>query len=260
MPALTFRLFATVVLAMALSSGLHAQSPHYYRSGKYYRYRPPVPVVINPYYPHRPVYRNPYYYRLPYPYVHYGPAFGLRINVLPFGYSQFFIGPDPFYYSNGIYYQPYPKGGYKVAPPPLGAVVKSLPSGAKLSVIDGKKYYVLGGTFYQEKITSGNKRRYEVVGTDGVLNTTGVEKGEDNDGPEAIAKNIDQNGVSQEGSSLSQLPAGSKAVIISGQKYYLSPAGIYYQELIDANNIVSYQASGSPAVAGSQDNIDYNGD
>jgi hypothetical protein len=45
--------------------------------------------------------------------------------------------------------------------------VNNLPPGAAVAVIDGQKYYEVGGTYYQE-IDGGG---YAVVGTDGVLNT-----------------------------------------------------------------------------------------
>src|SRR4051812_22453795 len=93
-----FAFSAMLIFMLVLSIGTYAQYGHGPRRGGYYSYHPHVSVGIGvkPYYSYHPVYR-PYtyyhpYYRLPYPYVHYGPAFGLSINVLPFGYSQFFIG------------------------------------------------------------------------------------------------------------------------------------------------------------------------
>ena len=91
--------------------------------------------------------------------------------MLPFGYDPFFIGNNPFYYYQGIYYRPYSSGGYEIVAPPLGATVKHLPAGAKATVINGQKYYELGGTFYQEEITGKDKLEYVVVGTNGVINT-----------------------------------------------------------------------------------------
>lgn len=139
---------------------------------KYYSvYRPVYRPVYHPgyaYYPryyYRPVYRSPYVYP------HFGPAFGVRISILPFGYHPFYVGNNPFYFYQGVYYRPNSNGGYEVVAPPLGATVKHLPKGAKLTVINGEKYYELGGTFYQEEITSKNKLQYVVVGTDGVINT-----------------------------------------------------------------------------------------
>ena len=244
-----FAFSAMLIFMLVLSSGVYAQYGHGRRYAGYYSYHPHV-SVIRPYYSYHPVYPPPIYYhpyyRLPYPYVHYGPAFGLSINILPFGYSQFFIGGNPFYYYNGIYYQPHPGGGYAVTQPPLGAVVKHLPSGAKVTVIDGQKYYVLGGTFYQEKVGANKKLSYEVVGTDGVLNTANANANNDKEIGQAPAIHGNNNTPTpNEAPVINKLPAGSTAVTISQQKYYLSPAGVYYEEMIDANNKITYKAVGS---------------
>ena len=200
-----------------------------------------------PRYQYRSLYRSLYIYS------HYGPAFGLRINVLPFGYSPFFIGDNPFYYYQGIYYRPYINGGYQVVVPPLGAIVKHLPSGSKIIVINGEKYYELGGTFYQQETSAKNKIQYRVIGTDGVLNT--VEEEENSlknintapqttpqaDGNNLKISTIDNKLQSQK---LLQLPPNSKAVITNKQKLYLAPNGIYYHEEIDANSNLSYENVG----------------
>jgi len=210
-----------------------------------------VGIGFNPYYNYRPAYRPRIYYRpsyrLPYRYNHYGPALGVRVNILPIGYSRFYIGSDPFYYYDGVYYRRYKTGGYTVAPPPLGAIVKHLPSGAKTTVIDGQKYYVLGGTFYQERITADNKFRYEVVGTDGVLNTTNADPGDDEAGLQAAPIKEEAKTVVPEanGTIVNQLPVGCSSILINGDKFYVSPIGVYYQEMIDANNMLSYKVAGA---------------
>ena len=190
--------------------------------------------------PFQPIYRSPYIYS------HFGPAFGFRINVLPFGYNPFFIGNNPFYYYQGVYYRPYNNGGYEVVAPPLNAIVKHLPSGVKVTLINSEKYYELGGTFYQEEISSKNKLQYRVVGTNGVINTV---NGDDNESTINDAQPVDNNLKPESDKldqiqKLSQLPANSKPVIINKQKLYLAPNGIYYQEAVDANNDISYQSVG----------------
>ena len=202
----------------------------YYGYGSGYNYYPS--------YHYRPVYRSPFGYS------HFGPAFGLRLSILPFGYSPFFIGNDPFYYYHGVYYRPYADGGYEVTAPPLGATVKHLPSGSKATVINGQKYYELGGTFYQEEMSPKNKLQYVVVGTDGVINTP---DDQNEVRPEDAPPAPTPNGAPEtplQGSSLNQLPANSKVVVISQQKYYMAPSGVYYQEVIDAKNNVSYEVVG----------------
>ncbi|MCW3093586.1 MAG: hypothetical protein JWP81_4655 [Ferruginibacter sp.] len=246
-------------LALIISSAIYAQGHRGRYHGNYYGSRPLVSVGIgyNPYYNYRPVVRPRIYYhppyRLPYRYNHYGPSFGVRIGILPFGYSEFFIGRDPYYYYDGIYYRPYQSGGYVVTQPPLGATVKHLPTGAKVTVIDGQKYYELGGTFYQERITSNNKVRYEVVGTDGVLNTTNADAEDNDDTSQAPVEQNNNNVVPANGTVVSQLPAGCTSVVINQQKYYISGGGVYYQEQVDGNNIISYRVAGN-AASGIQSN------
>lgn len=261
----------TLVLVLALNSNVSAQR-HYYGRGYHnnyyaYSYRPSRPYIsVNigrPYnyhpYSYRPVYRAPYSY------VHFGPSFGVHINVLPFGYYPFYIGANPYYYYDGIYYRPYSGGGYEVTAPPLGATVKQLPNGAKVTVIDGVKYYELGGTFYQEEITDKNKLRYKVVGTDGVLNTgaEGTDEQTTNaDGaattpgnsvtpnnnavtpPAAPQSNTATAQLPEVGARFDKLPEGSKVVVLKKEKYYVSPVGVYYQEVIDGSK-VRYEVTGN---------------
>lgn len=222
------------------------QGGNYFRGG-YYNNRPAYGYGNSynyyPSYQYRPIYRS-------YGYLHFGPAFGFRLSILPFGYSPFFIGNNPYYYNEGIYYRPYSNGGYEVTAPPLGATVKHLPSGAKANVINGQKYYELGGTYYQQEITAKNKLQYVVVGTDGVINTT--EPGQNQAEPQDQNNRIDNTpplgnapDPSVQPSGLTQLPANSKIVTINRQKFYLAPSGVYYQEITDASNNVSYEAVGS---------------
>jgi len=253
------RLLTALGFMLLLSSGIFAQNNrgrndrdrHYGNNYTTPRARVSVGIGYNPYYNYRPAYRPRIYYRpsyrLPYRYNHYGPAVGVRINVLPFGYSRFYIGNDPFYYYDGVYYRSYKTGGYTVTPPPLGAIVKRLPSGTRTTVIDGQKYYVLGGTFYQERITADNKSRYEVVGTDGVLNTTNADPAEDEPAlPPATVKEEAKTAAPEvTGTIVNQLPVGCTSIVINGDKFYLSPAGVYYQEMIDANNVLSYKVAGA---------------
>ena len=244
-----------IVLALALCiNDVSAQRRHYdrgnYRNNNYnaYNYRPSRPYVsvnIGRYNNYRPNYSYPVYYRSPYGYRHYGPSFGVHINVLPFGYYPFYIGPNPYYYNDGVYYRPYSGGGYEVTAAPLGATVKHLPSGAQVTVIDGQKYYELGGTYYQEEINEKNQLRYKVVGTDGVLNTTDEETNTDNTAaPDNNTVTPQNNIVPETGARFDKLPEGSKTVVIKKEKYYLSPAGVYYQEVIDGNNI-RYEVTGN---------------
>jgi hypothetical protein len=205
-----------------------------------------------PCYSFTPFYRS-------YGFAHYGPSFGFRLSILPFGYYPFYLGGNPYYYNDGIYYRSYESGGYEVVAPPLGATVTNLPTGAKATVINGQKYYELGGTYYQEELGQDNSLHYIVVGTDGVVNTIAAasDSGEaqsnpnntHNDYAPPAATAPDQSGMQRQSEKLTQLPANSKVVNINQQKFYLATSGVYYQEIMDAGNKVSYQAVGGTTVA-----------
>lgn len=247
------------VIVLALALCINDASAQRYRSNRgngrnnyySYNYRPSrsyVSVNIGrynnyrqPYYG-RPVYRSPYVYR------HFGPTFGVRINILPVGYYPFYIGANPYYYNDGVYYRPFSGGGYEVTAAPLGATVKRLPSGSKVTVIDGQKYYELGGTYYQEEINEKNQLRYKVVGTDGVLNTDGAETSDNSTVVASAQDNVPAQAkvLPETGARFNKLPEGSKAVIIKKEKYYLSPDGVYYQEVVDGDTI-RYEVTGNSA-------------
>ncbi len=243
---LIFAVFA--ILAGVMVSGDAMAQPRGYRPGYggqrgyyrgpsrgYYNYHP-----IRSYAYSRPFVSVqfgglPYRYQQGYFYRPYGSSFqlsvppiGIRIGSLPYGYQRMYVGPDPYYFYNGIYYRSLPTNDYEVVPPPLGASVDGLPEGAKLTVIDGQKYYELNGTFYQEEITPDNKLRYNVVGTDGVLNTDAQAAAPS--GP-------------QMGDRFETLPADAKAVVIQGEKYFTTDSGLYYKEVME-NNKVYYEVVG----------------
>jgi hypothetical protein len=246
-----------LICSIFLSFTATAQRHYGNRNGysRYYSSRPYVSVNIGRPYNYHPYYNRPVYsyrrpvYRAPYSYIHFGPSFGFHINVLPFGYYPFYYGGSPYYYNDGVYYRPYSGGGYEVTAPPLGASVKHLPSGAKVTVINGVKYYELGGTFYQEEINEKNKVEYKVVGTDGILNTGNDDDAANEDNsivtPQDKPVVIENNKVAPDpGTRFDKLPEGSKTVVIKKEKYYLSPAGVYYQEVIDGNT-VRYEVTGN---------------
>ena len=236
----SIKIITVMIFALLLSGGLFAQwgRGHNNRYNSYNHYnRNHVSVSVGPRYSYRPYYRlmpvyRPSYrpvYRTPAPYVHFGPVFGFRLNVLPFGYSRIYVGANPYYYNDGIYYRNYNNGGYEVVAPPLNATVKKLPSNASVTVIDGQKYYQVGGTFYQEEITDKNKLQYRVVGTDGVLNT-----GNDNADEDLNAYNQE---IPTLGNRYDELPAEAKVQVINQQKYFVSDAGVYYKEVIEGDKV-----------------------
>lgn len=247
----TFSAIAFIAVILVFSNDISAQPGRYrydrghaYAYGHSYRYYP-APVRYYPprvYYSVRPYvnvifggmnyrYQEGYYYRP------YGsefrvvvPPFGIRVSTLPYGYNSLYVGPNPYYYYGGTFYRPY-SNQYEVIAPPLGAVVNQLPTGAKVAVIDGKKYYEDNGTYYEESISNNNRLEYTVVGTDGVLNTD-----------QSTDQNV-QKGPTV-GDRFNDLPANSKAVVINGEKLYVSPSGLYYKEVIDGNRVY-YEVVGS---------------
>lgn len=83
-------------------------------------------------------------------YGHYGGRHprGFIVPVLPFGFSTFYIGGVPYYYSDGDYYQQGPSG-YTVVDPPDGAATGEIPSGSVPIDVGGQTWYYLDGTFYE---------------------------------------------------------------------------------------------------------------
>jgi len=166
------------------------------------------------------------------------PTLGLRLSVLPYGFFSFYIGPDPFYFYNGIYYRRV-DDYYEVVAPPLGAKVPRLPRGAKVTVIDGNKYYVYQGTYYIEEVNENNKVFYKVVGTNGVLNQQPQAPTVQGTVPAPNAPAPTPSPAApivkepQVGDIVNQLPENSQPVYLNGKKYYESPEKVYYQEIID---------------------------
>lgn len=239
----TIKISAIIVLALLLSVGTFAQRGRWQNNHyRHYNYnRNYVSVNVGPRYNYRPNYR-PYYrpvtryrpnyqpvYRSSRAYVHFGPVFGVRVNVLPFGYSRIVVGSNPYYYNDGIYYRNYNNNSYEVVAPPLHATVNRLPSNATVTVIDGQKYYQVGGTFYQEEFSENNKLSYRVVGTDGVINT-GYANADEN-------LNAYDEAIPTLGSRYDELPAESKVQVINQQKYFVTPGSIYYKEVIEGDKV-----------------------
>jgi hypothetical protein len=76
--------------------------------------------------------------------------FHRHFGVLPFGFFPLEVGGLPFYYSDGIYYQP-GEGGYDEVYPPVGAAIPQLPDGAIPIDAGGTTYYYAGGAFYVQQ-------------------------------------------------------------------------------------------------------------
>jgi hypothetical protein len=76
--------------------------------------------------------------------------FGRHLRVLPVGFLNFNFGGVPYYYDDGIYYQP-ADDGYQEVYPPMGAQIPSLPDGAIQVEAGGQVYYYAGGAFYVQQ-------------------------------------------------------------------------------------------------------------
>lgn len=72
------------------------------------------------------------------------------IPTLPLGFLTLQIGGAPYYYYDGIYYQPAP-GGYQEVYPPVGAAVPEPPEGSIPIEAGGQTYYYAGGAFYLQQ-------------------------------------------------------------------------------------------------------------
>ena len=163
----------------------------------------------------------------------YLPHLGFRCTVLPYGYYPFFWGDAQYYYSDGLFYE-YENDEYTVVEPPVGAEVTALPSDAQSIVINGQQYYESQGVYYQPYTKDDGSQVYVVAGKDGELNTNTT-----------IQDNTPR--PPQIGDIVNQLPPNCRKISVSGQKLFVSPDGIYYQPIVDANNVTTYKIVGLPS-------------
>ena len=77
---------------------------------------------------------------------------GMVLRGLPQGYVNLALGGRPYYYYQGVYYQP-GQSGYVVVTPTSGVIVPTLPPGAQATAINGTLYYYAGGAFYIQQPT-----------------------------------------------------------------------------------------------------------
>ena len=67
-----------------------------------------------------------------------GMAVGAMMASLPRQAAPVYApGPTPYYYSDGTFMVPVQSGGYQVMPPPIGAMVTSVPPGAYETTLNG---------------------------------------------------------------------------------------------------------------------------
>jgi hypothetical protein len=75
---------------------------------------------------------------------------GRHLPHLPLGFITLNIGGAPYYYDDGIYYQPI-QGGYQEVYPPVGAAIPQPPDGAIEVYAGNQVYYYAGGGFYVQQ-------------------------------------------------------------------------------------------------------------
>lgn len=81
---------------------------------------------------------------------HYSPyRQGHIIGKLPHGARVIHVHRSPYYFYDGIFYQPRPSG-YVVVSAPIGAIVASLPLGHARISIGGALYFTFGNTYYRQ--------------------------------------------------------------------------------------------------------------
>lgn len=241
MRTILLRSFFLAILGLLFLQDTQAQRGRYnrrvYRSyNSYYHPRTVIsfssPRVLIPFGGMNYYYSGGYYYR-PYgsTFRIIAPPIGININILPRGYRQIYAGDVPYYYYGGTYYKKGKKNNnYEVVEAPLGASVPELPEDVKVVVINNQKYYELNGTYYKEEIRENSEIWYTVVGKDGKLNTDEPVVEEEDNGPVV-------------GDIIEKLPNDCKTVVVGGIKYFVSPDGVYYEEIMQQNT-VKYKVSG----------------
>lgn len=92
------------------------------------------------------------------------PPVGLRVRVLPVGYTHVVIGGRAYFYFGGVYYiQQYPNT-YEVVEAPKEAYLITLPVGTETITINGKRYYKTDNKYYEKLISENGTERYVLVG------------------------------------------------------------------------------------------------
>jgi hypothetical protein len=140
---------------------------------------------------------------------------GAVVRILPKDHYSFVWNTYPYYYHDGLFYQSYADDSYKIAIPPIGAEVPSLPIGADIISIDGNPYFQYKGIYYDSVIRPDGQFAYKVVGINGIVNT-------DADPDPALPL---------VGDLTDRLPDGSRQVKLGRKIYWVTPGDIYLEEV-----------------------------
>ena len=91
---------------------------------------------------------NDSYYLSPYPNL-----FSQLIANLPQGSITITVGQETYYYGNGIFFQKVIREQkYIIVPPPIGAVVFSIPQDYQIMLMNGMSFYENHGIYYKRVI------------------------------------------------------------------------------------------------------------
>ena len=144
------------------------------------------------------------------------PPVGLRISVLPVGFSRMAVRSNNYYYCSGAYYRDFNGGGYEVVQDPYSTVINNtattldvLPNNYQVVESNGQVLFLSNGQYYQAVSQGDGNVVYEVV-----------------DAPQ--------------GTTLDTLPSGHEVVEFDG-KVYFKVENTYYKAVSEANGNVVYQ-------------------
>ncbi|WP_051230339.1 DUF6515 family protein [Epilithonimonas caeni] len=110
-------------------------------------------------------YANGYFYK-PHRsgYVVVTPPVGLRVRVLPVGYTNVVIGGRTYFYFGGVYYIQEQPNSYEIVEIPKEAYLIALPAGVETITINGKRYYKMDNKYYEKLVSENGTERYVLVG------------------------------------------------------------------------------------------------
>ena len=203
---------------------------------------------------------------------------GPRYNYRPYNCTSVYFGGNPYYYTDGIFYDYY-SGYYQPIFPPFGIHISTLPFGYSRIYAGFNPFYYYNGIFYREY-----ENNYEVVDApmgatvsslpDGAkyvvingekfyeLNGTYFKEDRNSKGKRVYivvgkngeinnsyrdddkSSNAPQSLQLQNGDIVSQLPEGSKVVTLNGEKLYVAPDDTYLKEEVNGDK-VQYRVVGN---------------
>jgi hypothetical protein len=150
----------------------------------------------------------------------YYPVRAQYFGHIPEPYISLNFGGYPYYYSGGLFYQPY-GSSFQLIAPPFGIRVGFLPQGYWPLNWGGYPYYYYNGIFYRP-----DNREYEVV-------------------------------QAPVGAEVPSIPREARAVVIDGRKYY-EYNGTYFSDFVKPNGEIWYRVDGKHGVLNTDRNNNNN--